>query len=585
MGNLVQQSIVSARPIKIFISYSRKDKRFLEEIRTYLKVYENRNEIEVWYDGNLTPGVEWEKEIHERFCSAQVILLLISADFFASDYCWHRELPAAMQRSKDGVATVVPVIIRPCDWQKNTPAKLMVLPKNSVAVNLWKNRDQAYESIAKDLCDYLDQKYGPLDSGADSNDLWATRDTQITRALDTAVDIPVVKGPAIKAADSPADLRMERSVKITPLAMEARGTLPEVVVCFLHPERQFKLQCLRKWCYAPNDPLLESQAAQIVQTAGLRDAVERARIRPETTILLLDGFEPSCPQLDEFAIAGETNWPFNLIVNAPEWKSDVVHGASASMLGPVHAVTSDETLLAAVRKSLLSIRARTRAEVRVLHTKDEIAAFFELRYKVWSELGYLAPYKVCPQTPWELDYTDRTSLPVGVFSKGSDQLIAAARLVRTFGEDNLKQIHLIDEMLSERQSKTLIQNFSYPHAVSHPFDILGELDQFKEYYRNLVLRGISKAEVSRVVVACESRKNGLGEVIVDTVCDLARSHAIQVLFLACRAEHSDFYQRCGFHSVPGVTGPKFLTYPGACIAMERELSQADERVDALCGQS
>jgi|GEM_PF-4346997 len=582
MGNSVPQSDVSMRPVKIFISYSRKDKRYLEELRTYLKFHENNNEIEVWHDGNLTPGDDWETAIHERFCSAQVILLLISADFFASDYCWRRELPAAIQRHKDGNATVVPVIIRPCEWQKAAPAKLMVLPKNSVAVKEWRDRDQAYKNITKDLCDYLDQKYGALDCTTGSDDLWSNRDTRIVRALDTATDIPVLEAPTTKKVDSAADPGVGRVMTVT--AVEPRSALPEVVVCFLHAERQYKLQYLRKWCHAPNDPLFEGQAAQVVQMVSLREAVERARARPETTILLLDGFEPSCPQLDEFAIASATNRPFNLIVNAPEWKPDVTHGASASMLGPVHAVSSDETLLATLRKSLLSIRARTHAEARVLHTKDEFAAYFELRYNVWSELGYLAPFKICAQTPWELDYTDRSSLPVGVFSRKNGELIAAARLVRAFGEDNRKYIQLIDEMLRERQSKTLIQNFVYPNSVSHPFDILGELDQFKDYYRNLVRRGISKAEVSRVVVSGKCRKQGLGEVVVDTICDLARSQAIQVLFLACRAEHFDFYQRCGFHSVRGVTGPRFLTYPVDCIAMDRQLSEVDEPANSLCRQ-
>ena len=255
------------------------------------------------------------------------------------------------------------------------------------------------------------------------------------------------------------------------------------------------------------------------------------------------------------------------------------------MLQPVHAITTDATLLGALRKSLLLVRTRQFAEARVLSGPEELAAFFELRYRIWSELGYLSPNKVCPQTPWELDFTDRTSLPLGIFSKADGKLLGAARLVRGFGEDNHDQIKTIEEMLRNRNAPILQNNFRYPDGQSHPFDILGELDRFREYYRDLVRRGISKAEISRVVVAPECRKFGLGEVIVDTLCSLARIHAIRVLFLACHTKHAVFYERCGFHAIRDVAGSQFLTYPVPCIAMERELVGSEESVEDFAART
>jgi len=264
-------------------------------------------------------------------------------------------------------------------------------------------------------------------------------------------------------------------------------------------------------------------------------------------------------------------WPLNLIINAPEWESPAGLGGSTSLLQPVHVVTSDDTLLPVLRKSLLVVRTRQCAAARVLSTPEELAAFFELRYRVWSELGYLAPHKVCAQTPWELDYTDRTSLPLGVFSKASGKLLGGARLVRAFGEDNLSQIRTIEAMLRQRDARVLLQNFRYPDSVSHPFDLLGELNRFQEYYCDLVRSGIRKAEVSRVVVDADYRRLGFGEVIVETLCSLARVHAIRVLFLACHSRHAGFYRRCGFRTIRGVTGERFLTYEVPCVAMEQEL--------------
>ena len=78
------QPVVSRKPVEIFISYSRADLVYLEELCKYLKVF--RDLIKVWYDGNLKPGDEWEPVLLEQFHSAQIVLLLVSADFIASDY-------------------------------------------------------------------------------------------------------------------------------------------------------------------------------------------------------------------------------------------------------------------------------------------------------------------------------------------------------------------------------------------------------------------------------------------------------------------------------------------------------------------
>jgi hypothetical protein len=60
--------------------------------------------------------------------SAQIILLLISADFLASDYCYGRELERALEHHESQTASVIPVILRSCDWQNTHFGKLQALP-------------------------------------------------------------------------------------------------------------------------------------------------------------------------------------------------------------------------------------------------------------------------------------------------------------------------------------------------------------------------------------------------------------------------------------------------------------------------
>jgi GNAT superfamily N-acetyltransferase len=318
----------------------------------------------------------------------------------------------------------------------------------------------------------------------------------------------------------------------------------------------------------------------LVECPSLEDAVARLRQRPQETILLLDGFEPDSPQLEEVMRPAGNEPRFEVIINSPEWEQFAAQRPSASIMQTARTVTSDDMLLECLRKALLRVRTRQVATARIIKTKSEFAEYFALRYQVWNSLGYLAPHKVWPQPAWELDYTDRMSLPFGLFAKADGKLLGAARLVRGFGEEYPQHVNVIGEMLREQGAEVLERNFRYPaNRPNLPFDVLQEFKDFQSYYHKLVRRGVAKAEVSRVIVAPDWQRLGLGEVIVDTLCSFARAHSFQVLFLACHVKHAEFYQRCGFSAIPGVTGDHFLTYQVPCLAMERELFAAGELAD------
>jgi predicted GNAT family N-acyltransferase len=310
---------------------------------------------------------------------------------------------------------------------------------------------------------------------------------------------------------------------------------------------------------------------------NLGEAIARALADPQSTLLVLDGFPPDAPQIEEALGHLEPPHPFNVIFHEPEFATFGPSEASASLLHPVHIVTSAKTLRVALRKSLLRIRTQEWVRPCVLTTPGDLQAFFELRYRIWTDLHYLAPDKVCPDTPWELDYTDRTSLHLGLFSKRDGNLLAGGRLVRDLGMENATIVQTIDTMLRNRGTTRLIEQFEYPRTITHPFDILGALDGFSAYYRDLVRAGTAKAEVSRVIVDDQHRKRGLGEVVVDTLCSLARTRDIHRVFLACHVKHKDFYERSGFQAVEGVTGEKFLTYNVPCLAMERAAGRPGRR--------
>ena len=141
----------SASVIELFFSYSHKDQDMRDEMEKYLSVLKRSNRIATWHDRKIGAGSEWGKEIDENLERADIILLLVSADFLASDYCWGVEMKRALQRHESGQALVVPVILRPCDWEDAPFAKFQALPRDARPVSSWPDLAEAFTNITRGI--------------------------------------------------------------------------------------------------------------------------------------------------------------------------------------------------------------------------------------------------------------------------------------------------------------------------------------------------------------------------------------------------------------------------------------------------
>ena len=151
----------AAGNVRIFISYAHEDEALKNELDKYLKVLRRSGKIAVWQDRQLLAGDEWNATILRELAQANLILLLVSVDFNASDFIWDKELAAAMQRHDDGTARVVPVILRPCQWSSLPYAKLQALPRNARPVTDHPDRDAAFTEIATEIERLVDQMRRP----------------------------------------------------------------------------------------------------------------------------------------------------------------------------------------------------------------------------------------------------------------------------------------------------------------------------------------------------------------------------------------------------------------------------------------
>lgn len=141
----------SADPKRLFYSYSHKDEAYREQLEEHLALLRRNGVIEEWHDRRIEAGTEWEGEIDDNLERADVILLLISSSFIASNYCFEKEMTRAMQRHDAGEARVIPVILRACDWHDAPFGKLQALPKDGKPVNSWPDSDEAFTNIAQGI--------------------------------------------------------------------------------------------------------------------------------------------------------------------------------------------------------------------------------------------------------------------------------------------------------------------------------------------------------------------------------------------------------------------------------------------------
>jgi hypothetical protein len=147
---------------EIFFSYAHEDEVLRDELAKHLKLLERQGIIKAWHDRNITAGEEWKTAINTNLESAEIILLLVSADFLASDYCYDIEMKRALERHECNQARVIPIILRPVDWHQSPFSKLVALPTDGKAITTWLNQDEAFTNIVKGLRKVIDQLKGML---------------------------------------------------------------------------------------------------------------------------------------------------------------------------------------------------------------------------------------------------------------------------------------------------------------------------------------------------------------------------------------------------------------------------------------
>ncbi len=144
---------LNRKGIEIFCCYAYEDQQWLLKLRTHLAPLQREGLITLWDDTDINPGDEWRKEISRHLETAQIILLLVSPNFIASDYCYKVEVPRAMEQHERGEARVIPIILHSVSWKKAPFGKLQALPAHArpVTSGYWHHPNEAFYSVVEGI--------------------------------------------------------------------------------------------------------------------------------------------------------------------------------------------------------------------------------------------------------------------------------------------------------------------------------------------------------------------------------------------------------------------------------------------------
>jgi hypothetical protein len=138
----------------VFLSYSHTDREYVDRLLVHLKPLEKEGLIDLWVDSRLRAGDRWKKEIERALDRATVAILLVSADFLASDFITDNELPPLLKNAEEKGTRILPLIVKPCRFARDKNLRHFQAvndPKHSLALLRQGDQEVLYDQVAAEV--------------------------------------------------------------------------------------------------------------------------------------------------------------------------------------------------------------------------------------------------------------------------------------------------------------------------------------------------------------------------------------------------------------------------------------------------
>ncbi len=146
----------SQRVVPVFCAFAQSDDAYRQQLEAHPGTFIQQGHITFWHEQKIDPGHDKASAIKTHLSEASIILLLLSADFFTSDFYTGPTMQLVWQRQQAGQAQVIPIVVRPCFWQHSPIGRLQALPMDGRPISLRKDIDEAWTQVITDVLRVID---------------------------------------------------------------------------------------------------------------------------------------------------------------------------------------------------------------------------------------------------------------------------------------------------------------------------------------------------------------------------------------------------------------------------------------------
>lgn len=147
--SVADATILEGRRCRVFVSYARVDELHRARLEVHLKPLVRDGLIDVWSDQAVAAGADWERDIQHRLATADIVILLVTPDFVASEYCFELELPEVLRRHEEEGLCVLPVLVKSVDLVNLPIGRFQGLPTERWPISAWRDADEAWLQVAR----------------------------------------------------------------------------------------------------------------------------------------------------------------------------------------------------------------------------------------------------------------------------------------------------------------------------------------------------------------------------------------------------------------------------------------------------
>ncbi len=137
--------------LKIFLSYSHRDKEQKDLFLTHFSSIARTENVSIWTDVQIDAGTQWDEVISGQLCSADIVILLVSANFIASEYIYNKELAKALELQEANKVWIIPVMLSNCSVTDMKLSAIQTLPTDPRFVEAWTNQNDAWVNVVEGI--------------------------------------------------------------------------------------------------------------------------------------------------------------------------------------------------------------------------------------------------------------------------------------------------------------------------------------------------------------------------------------------------------------------------------------------------